>query len=202
MTAIASAPTAVTTGSALVPNGLVLTGAVFVGNGALLGSQLLTDSRDYSQIAGGTLHLVHYLLWVVCLVALSQLYPRMHTWRGSGGGVISPMVLGLAGAGAALDACARFVSAFVTPYLAQRAPELLDSTPDAVLLVPLLATGVVAMVGTGALAVVGLRRGVFPRAAAVLLLLGAVAIPVLGPVSNVLLGSALVWIGYTARRRG
>lgn len=202
MTAIASVLPAVTTDRTLVPLGLVITGALFVGNGALLGSQLLTDPRDYSVVAGGTLHLVHYLLWVLCLIALSQLYPRMHTMRGSTGGTLPTTVLALAGAGAALDACARFVSAFVTPYLAGREPQLLDSSPDAVLLVPLLATSIAAMIATGALAVVGRRRKVFPLGAAVLLFIGAVAIPVLGPVSNVLLGSALVWIGYTARRRG
>lgn len=202
MTAIASAPTAVTAGSTLVPNGLVLTGAVFVGNGVLLGSQLLADSRDYSQIATGTAHLLHYGLWVVCLVALSQLYPRMDVLRGRTGNRLPAPVLLLAGAGAVLDACTRFVSAFVAPYLAERQPQLMDSPPDAILLVPMYATSIIALVATATLAVVGLRRAVFPRGAAVLLFLGAVAIPVLGPVSNVLLGSALVWIGYTARRRG
>ena len=202
MTTIASAPTALTTRPGPVPTGLALTGAVFVGNGILLGSQLLADSRDYSQIASGTAHLLHYGLWVVCLVALSQLYPRMDALRGRTGKHLPAPVLLLAGAGAVLDACTRFVSAFVAPYLAERQPQLMDTPPDAILLVPMYVTSVVALVATATLAVVGLRRAVFPRGAAVLLFLGAVAIPVLGPVSNVLLGSALVWIGYAARRRG
>ena len=202
MTAISSAPVALTTGPRGVPLGLVVTGAVFAGNGAVLGTALFLDARDYSQVATGAGHLAHYVLWVACLVALSQLYPRMDVLSGRSGRRLPTTVLGLAGAGAALDACARFVSAFVTPYLAERQPQLVDSPPDAILLVPLLATGVLAMAATGALAVLGLRRQVFPRAAAVLLLLGAVAIPVLGPVSNVLLGAALVWIGSAARRRG
>jgi len=178
----------------------MVVGALFAGNGALLGSQLLGDSRDYSVTAAGTVHLVHYGLWVVCLVALSQIYPRLDVLRGRTGRVLPTPVLALAGAGAVLDACARFVSAFVAPYLAERQPQLMDSPPDAILLVPMFATSVVAMVATAALAVVGLRRRVFPRGAAALLFLGAVAIPVLGPVSNVLLGVALVWIGSAARR--
>lgn len=200
MTAISSAPAAAGTRWAGVPLGLAVTGAVFAANGALLGSQLLLDARDYSQVATGAGHLVHYMLWVLCLVALSQLYPRMDALRGRTGRALPAMVLTLAGAGAALDACARFVSAFVTPYLAAREPALVDTPPDAILLTPLLATGVLAMAATATLAVVGMRRRVFPRAAAVLLLLGAVAIPLLGPVSNVLLGVALVWIGSAARR--
>lgn len=200
MTAISSPPVGIAARVGGVPAALVTVGAVLAGNGALLGARLMLDSRAYSEIAAGTTHLLHYSLWTLCLVALSQLYPRMSGLRGRTGLRVPTPVLALAGAGVALDACARFVSAFVAPYLAGRQPQLMDSTPDAVLLVPLLAASIAAMVGTGLLAVVGLRRRVFPRGAAVLLLLGAVTIPVLGPVSNVLLGAALVWIGSTARR--
>lgn len=202
MTAISSAPVNLAAGSTLVPTAFMLTGAVFAGNGALLGSRLMLDSRNYSEIAAGTGHLVHYGLWVVCLVALSQLYPRMGAMSRRAAGTLPTALLMLAGAGAALDACARFVSAFVAPYLAGREPHLLDTTPDAILLVPLLATSVFAMAATAALAVVGFRRRVFGGGAAALLFVGAVAIPVLGPVSNVLLGAALVWIGSAARRHG
>ena len=178
---------------------LAVTGTVLAANGLLLGSRLFLDARDYSEVAGTPLHLAHYVLWTACLVALSQLYPRLGVLRGAGGAAIPTWTLALAGAGAALDACARFVSAFVTPYLADRSPALVDTTPDAVLLVPLLATGVVAMAGTAALGVVAWRRRVVSPAQAVLLVLGGVAIPLLGPVSNVLLGGALAWIGLTAR---
>ena len=201
MTTFAPTPAPVTTSPARgLGLGLLITGAVLAGNGVLLGSQLFFDSRDYSEVATGAGHLAHYLMWTLCLVALSQLYPRMGHLPSPTGRPLPAPLLAAAGAGAALDACARFVSAFVTPYLAERQPQLVDAAPDTILLVPLLATGVAAMVATGALAVVGLRRRVFPRPAAVLLLLGAIAIPVLGPVSNVLLGAALVWIGSTSRR--
>jgi hypothetical protein len=200
MTVISSvrAPAVTISGLAL---GLTLTGAALAGNGLLLGTQLFLDARDYSVVAAGELHLAHYVVWTACLVALSQLYPRLGVLTGRSGSTLPSAVLALAGVGAALDACARFVSAFVTPYLAARNPALVDSAPDAVLLVPLLATGVVAMAGTAALGVSAWRRQVFPRPAAALLVLGGVAIPALGPVSNVLLGVALAWIGIAARRR-
>lgn len=182
--------------------GLVITGAVLAANGTALGSPLLLDSRSYSEVAAGGLHLAHYTVWFLCLVALTQLYPRMESLPGRSGRGLPALVTMLAGVGAALDASARFVSAFVSPYLAARQPFLMDNPPDAILLVPLLATGVLAMAFTATLAVVGLRRGVFPVPAGVLMLLGAVAIPVLGPVSNLLLGAGLVWIGSAARRRG
>lgn len=184
-----------------IPVGLALTGVVFALNGLVLGTQLFLDPRDYSQIASSNLHLVHYLVWTACLVAMTQLYPRLGSLRSRSGAALPGTVLALAGVGAALDACSRFVSAFVTPYLAGRAPGLVDSAPDAILLVPLLASGVFAMAATAALGATAWRRRVFPRPAAVLLVLGGVAIPVLGPVSNVLLGLALVWIGIAVRER-
>ena len=201
MTTISTTPVPVVGHRAGVPLGLAATGAVLAANGLLLGSQLFLDSRDYSQVALGSTHLAHYLVWTLCLVALSQLYPRLASLRSVDGKALPAAVLVLAGVGAGLDACTRFVSAFVTPYLAERQPSLVDSAPDAILLVPLLATGVVAMIGTAALGVTAWRRRVFPRAAAVLLVVGGVAIPVLGPVSNVLLGFALVCIGTSHSRR-
>ncbi len=199
MTTISSTqrPAVVTTGG--TAPALAVTGAVLAANGLLLGSQLFFDSRDYSEVAGGPVHLLHYVIWTAGMLALSQLYHGLGRVPGRSGRTIPAAVVTLASVGVALDACARFVSAFVTPYLAAQEPALVDSTPDTILLVPLLATGVVAMAGTAALAVSAWRRGVFPRPAAVLLVVGAVAIPALGPLSNVLLGAALVWIGLALR---
>ena len=179
---------------------VTVTGAALALNGAVLGSRLFFDSRDYSEVASTRLHLVHYLVWTACLVALSQLYPRIAALRGPTGSGIARGVLTLAAVGAALDACSRFTVAFVNPYLAAHQPALLDTTPDAVLLVPLLATGVVAMVGVAAMGVVAWRRMVLPRTLAVLLIVGAVAIPAIGPLANVPLGVALAWLGVRWQR--
>ena len=51
------------------------------------------------------------------------------------------------------------------------------------------------------LGVSGWRARVFPRAAVVLLVIGAVAIPAIGPLSNVLVGTAVLWIGSALLRR-
>jgi hypothetical protein len=186
-------PVQTTTTSRPVAATLAVVGGALAANGLLLGSQLFLDARAYSEAAGSWVHLAHYVVWTGCLVALSQLYPRLR-------GLPGP-VLALAGVGVALDACARFVSAFVTPYLADHQPALVDDAPDPILLVPLLATGIVAMAGTVALAVAAWRRRLAPRAALVLMLLGGLAIPAIGPLSNVLLGAGLVWWGLALRAR-
>ncbi|AEG44457.1 hypothetical protein [Isoptericola variabilis] len=176
-------------------------GGLLAVNGLTLGPRMMFDPRPYSEIAGTGAHLVHYVVWTVALVALSQIYPRLADVRGTAGRTLPAPVLVLAGAAAALDACARFVLAFVNPFLVTHAPELLDTPPDAVLLVPTLGAGVLAMVATVAFGVAAWRRRVFPRAAVVLLVVGAVAIPAVGPLSNVLVGSGLVWAALAALRR-
>lgn len=180
--------------------GLTVSGAALLVLGVGLGPVMMFDSRPYSELAATPLHLAHYAAWTLCLVALSQVYPRLAGLAGPRGRV-STAAATAAGVGVALDACARFVLAFVNPYLAAHEPALLDTTPDAILLVPALAASVAAMVGTIWLGVSGWRARAFPRPGVALLVLGSVAIPALGPLSNILLGAALMWCGMAARRR-
>jgi hypothetical protein len=181
--------------------GLAAVGAVLLLLGVTLSPLMMFSSSSYSELSGTTGHLLHYAVWTACLVALSQLYPRLAGMSLVPGRKISTAAATLAAVGVALDACGRFVLAFVNPMLAEHEPSLLDTTPDAVLLVPLLGGGAIAMVGTVWLAVSGRRAGVFTRTATVMLVLGAVAIPAIGPLSNVILGAALVCIGVGAGRR-
>jgi hypothetical protein len=180
---------------------LTATGAVLTALGVTLGPFMMFDARPYSELSGTATHLLHYAIWTGCLIALSQLFPRLAGLRVEGGRGISTVAATIAGVGAALDACARFCLAFVNPLLAEHAPALLDTPPDAVLLVPTIGAGVVAMVGVIWLGASGWRARVFPRPAVVLLIVGAVAIPVIGPLSNALVGAALVWIGLAASAR-
>lgn len=181
--------------------GLTLTGAALFALGVGLGPLMMFDSRPYSELSATPQHFVHYVVWMACLVALSQIYPRLAGLTGPHGRSVSMAAATAAGVGAALDACARFLLAFVNPYLSAHEPALLDTAPDAILLVPTLGVGVTAMVGVIWLGVSGWRAQVFPRPAVVLLVVGSLAIPALGPLSNVLLGAALVWCGIAVRRR-
>lgn len=180
---------------------LTLTGAGLLALGVGLGPYMMFDSRPYSELSATPQHLVHYAVWAACLVALSQIYPRLAGLTGPHGRSVSVAAATAAGVGAALDACARFMLAFVNPFLAAHEPALLDSAPDAILLVPTLGVGVAAMVGVIWLGVSGWRAQVFPRPAVVLLVVGSLAIPVMGPLSNAFVGAALMWCGIAASRR-
>jgi hypothetical protein len=181
---------------------LASTGAVLLALGATLGPTMMFDSRPYSELAGTPQHLAHYAIWTIALVALSQLLPRLAGMHAGAGRRVSTVAATVAGVGVGLDACARFTLAFVNPVLAEHEPWLLDTPPDAVLLVPTIGAGVTAMAGIIWLGVSGWRARVFPRPAVVLLVVGAVAIPAIGPLSNLLVGAALLWIGSAALRRG
>ncbi len=181
--------------------GLSTTGAVLLALGVTLGPLMMFDSRPYSQLAGTAPHAIHYAIWTAALVALSQLLPRLGGMQAANRRRISPVAATVAGVGAGLDACARFSLAFFNPMLASHEPRLLDTPPDAILLVPTIAAGVVAMIGIVWLGVSGWRARVFPSPAVALLVVGAVAIPAIGPLSNVLVGVALLWIGIAALRR-
>ena len=171
-------------------------GAALTVNGLVLAPQLFFNSRDYSEIAASPTHLAHYVVWAACLVALSQLYPALAGLRGRDGRGIPGVVLRVAAVGAALAACAQFVAAFVNPFLADHDPALLDTAPDPILLVPLLVTTGLAGLATAAVGVVGGVRRALPVPAAVLIVLGGLVIPVLGPMANALLGVGLVLIAW------
>jgi hypothetical protein len=90
--------------------------------------------------------------------------------------------------------------AFITPAVAEAAPELLGADPSG-----LLAAGVILTFGLFALGwllfgLASLRARVLPRGAAVLLMVGAVLFFVLllleFPAWTVVLGAALAWMGY------
>ena len=181
--------------------GLSVSGGVLLALGAALGPIMMFDPRPYSELAGTSAHLVHYAIWTACLVALSQLYPRLGGMHAGAGRRVSAVAATVAAVGVALDACARFALAFFNPLLANHEPYLLDTAPDAVLLVPSIGAGLVAMIGTVWLGVSGWRARVFPRPAAVLLVIGAITIPAIGTLSNILVGAGLAWIGVAALRR-
>ena len=180
---------------------LTVVGAALLVLGATLGPLMIFDSRPYSELSATPQHLAHYAIWTACLVALSQIYPRLAGLEGSSGRRVSAVAATVAAVGAALDACSRFLLAFVNPFLAAHEPALLDTAPDAILLVPSLGAGVVAMVGVIWLGVSGWRARVFPRFAVVLLVIGSLAIPAIGPLSNALVGGGLLWIGISLSRR-
>ncbi len=90
--------------------------------------------------------------------------------------------------------------AFIGPVVAEAAPELVGANPSGV-----VAAGIILAFGLFALGwllfgLASLRAGVLPRGAALLLMVGAVLFFVVSslefPGSTIVMGAALVWMGY------
>ena len=92
-----------------------------------------------------------------------------------------------------------WTSAFIAPLLAVEAPELLAVL---VALPGFFRSFIVFAFGWLLFGVATLRAGIYPRAAAVLLIVGAVLVVIPRPLTSIVLAAAVVWMGYVLFRRG
>jgi hypothetical protein len=89
-----------------------------------------------------------------------------------------------------------WTSAFIAPLLAVEAPELLTVRA----LPGFFRSFVVFGFGWLLFGVATLRAGIYPRAAAVLLIVGALIIVIPWPLTSIVLDAAVVWMGYVLFR--
>jgi hypothetical protein len=141
------------------------------------------------------------LAMILLLLALVGLY-RRQAKQAAGFGLVAFVV---AFVGTALGVALMWVFTFVVPTLAQAAPALLDADePPGLLGVGMFASFILFSLGWLLFGVATLRAGVFPRGAAVLLIIGAVfsfivdmlpfAVPI--PLDLLALAGGLAWMGY------
>jgi len=165
----------------------------------LVGYEL--DEAATTGIYGGVTVLT-LLGTVLLLVGLVGLYAGQSEAVG---------LLGLVGflvsfLGNALVAGAVWEATFVVPWLAWEAPELLDEEPMGWLALGFVLSYTLAGAGAILFGVATMRARVFPRAAAVLLIIGVVPVAVWNflplPLPDVLLGAAVAWLGLALFRGG
>jgi hypothetical protein len=89
---------------------------------------------------------------------------------------------------------------FLGPGLAESAPEALEVEPTGVLVAGLLLTFVIFTLGWFLFGLATIRANLLPRAAAVLLMVGAVLFLLLSllelPLWSIVLSIAIAWLGY------
>ena len=102
--------------------------------------------------------------------------------------------------GTVMVAGLQWSAAFLGSWLAEAAPELLDTEPGGLLAAGLILSFVLFALGWLLFGLASLRARVLPRGAAVLLMVGAVLLFILllleAPGSGVVFGAALAWMGY------
>jgi hypothetical protein len=105
----------------------------------------------------------------------------------------------LALVGTVLNAGGLWTDLFVVPGIAAGAPELVTAGPDAVLTTGYVLSSAVFVLGWATVGVAALRARAWPRAAALLLVVGAVVSFVPAPLTFVPFGVAVAWIGLQLR---
>jgi hypothetical protein len=180
---------------------LAATGVAIAANSLMFGTQLFFDPSPFSEIGASGTHRAYNVVLLLCVASLSVVLPGLRNVVGRTGRSLPVAVIVVLGVGVFLDGGTRFVEAFVVPYLADLAPQLLDETPASGLMYAMMAAWILYMSSLIALGVTAYRRHVFPRPACVLLIVGGASLPVFGPLSGMLVGTAFAWSALAAKAR-
>jgi hypothetical protein len=174
-------------GLAAILGGLLIVVAAIVG--------LFVDFENVAVAATGSYILFAILSLlgaILVLGALVGLYARQAEQAGSLG-LLAFLVTFL---GMALVVGASWTSTFTEPALAQVAPELLAQEPPGWLDFGFTLTYVLASLGWLLFGVATLRARVYPRAAAIILIVGALISFLPLPLTEVILAIAIAWLGF------
>jgi hypothetical protein len=128
------------------------------------------------------------------LVGLVGLYVR----QSEAAGILGLVGFVVAFLGTALALGAVWASLFVAPYLAVEAPGVLDTEPTGALALGFTLTFLVFFpLGWLLFGIAALRARIYPRAAAIVLIVGAVIgfLPI--PLTSIVLNVAIAWLGFT-----
>ena len=102
--------------------------------------------------------------------------------------------------GIVMTAGAQWGAAFLGPWLAEEAPEILDTEPSAFFMAGLVVSFLLCALGWLLFGLASLRARVLPRRSSILLMVGAVLFFAMLflelPGSTVVFGVALAWMGY------
>lgn len=189
-------PTAGTTRRTLMA--LLATCGVLAVNGVVLGPIWLTRTGEFSDTvavpAYGTSQLISWALLTLLIVLLPAL-ARLRTGKRP----LPTWAVPVAQLALVVQATAHFVQAFMTPWLAEVAPELLDLTDGGLFMWMLQGIQVLFLILMVTFAATIWRAG-HGKVAAALMMLGAIATPVAGPIGAGVLAIGLGLITARALR--
>jgi hypothetical protein len=157
------------------------------------------DPRPFREVAGGGIHLSLYGLTLAAMLALLVAVPRLSGLTSADGRRLPDGVLTAALLATALYAATQFMRVAITPDLADTAPAALDET-GTFGMIGLMGSWVVFLVAWVLVGAVGMRRRVLSPVTGILMIIGAVAQPVIGPLAALPLGVALLLTARAAAR--
>ena len=153
---------------------------------------LLLFGYDFSNTATTDTY-TFYSVWIMIAGLLLPLgLVGMYARQLETSGLLGLVAFILAFIGTVLVAGFFWTSAFIAPLLAVEAPELLMVR----VLPGFFRSFIVFGFGWLLFGIATLRAGIYPRAAAVLLIFGAVLVVIPWPLTSIVLDAAVVWMGY------
>ena len=180
------------------------------GLAAILGAALLliSDFLSLTVLSGDPAEIVttgayladggtRVLAGIMLLLGLVGLYAR----QSGASGTLGLVAFLVAFAGTALILGTWWTNAFVAPVLAQENSRLLETGPTGMMSVAFTLSFALAGVGWLLFGLVSLRAGVYPRAAVVVLMIGAVLTFVPLPGGQVVFEVGLAWLGLALLSR-
>lgn len=180
------------------------------GLAALVGSVLLValDGMEFALLGGqlesvaaatSALIIVRVSLIVVIVLTLLGLV-GLYAHQAEQAGTLGLIAFLVAFTGTVMVAGVQWSAVFIGPWLAEVAPEILDTEPSGMLAAGFILSLVLLALGWLLFGLASLRARVLPRGAAILLMVGSVIFIVVlfleFPGYDVVFGVALAWMGY------
>lgn len=157
--------------------------------------------ENFSEEALSTTYTVSSAMWLIGALLLLVAVVGLHARQSEAAGA-----LGLAGFVAALIGTGLLVglvwtNAFVPPALAVEAPAVLDAEPTGSLAFGFMFSTIVFGLCWALFGVSMLRSRVYPRVAAILLIIGALLLIAPLPATGFVIEAALIWLGVNSLRQ-
>ncbi len=158
--------------------------------------------ENFSEEALTTTYVLQASLWLIGVLLLPVALVGLHTRQLEAAGALGLAGLCVALVGTGLLAGVFWTNLFVPPALAVEAPAVLDAeTPPGAMDFGFMLSTVVFGLGWALFGVGMLRARIFPRVAAILLIIGALLVIVPLPATGFVIEAALILLGVDALRQ-
>ena len=166
-------------------------------------SYLFIDDEDFARAAASGAYIVQAVVFLLAGVLLLIGLVGMYLHHSEAAGVLGLIGFLAALLGTSLVMGAFWSDLFVTPALAQEVPELLNAEePPALVDLGFTLSFSLFALGWLLFGLSVLRARIYPRAAAVLLIVGAALTFIPLPATGIVFSAAVIWLGFLTLTRG
>jgi uncharacterized membrane protein (DUF485 family) len=166
-------------------------------------SYFFIDDEDFARVAASGAYIVQAVLFLLAGMLLLVGLVGIHLRQSEAAGVLGLVGFLAALLGTALVMGAFWTDLFVTPTLAQEVPELLNAEePPAQIDLGFILTFSLFALGWLLFGISVLRARIYPRAAAVLLIISAALTLIPLPATGIIFSAAVIWLGFLTLTMG